>query len=87
LKLKYNNKKNAFNRYDADTGKIFCHTTGTFGPAGWELPIIEIEFPSNLEGIKWFTRFFLEGEIFPKLKKFVPSLLSTPNSVNKSWAK
>lgn len=77
----------SFDRYDQETGKVLCHRRGTFGPAAWELPMMEIEFPNNLEGIKWFARFLLEGEIFPKLKKFVPSLLSTPSSLSKSWAK
>lgn len=64
-----------------------CHRNGTFGPAAWELTTVEVEFPNDLDGIKWFVRFFLEGEIFPKLKKYVPSLLSSPSSLNKSWAK
>lgn len=64
-----------------------CHITGTFGRAGWPLPMMEIEYPMNVEGVKWFARFFLEGEVCPKLKRFVPILLSTPGSVNKSWAK
>lgn len=64
-----------------------CHITGTFGRAGWSLPMMEIEYPMNVEGVKWFARFFLEGEVCPKLKRFVPILLSTPGSVNKSWAK
>lgn len=73
--------------YNAETGTVFCYRTGTFGKGGWELPQIEIEYPNNLEGIKWFVKFFLEGEIFPKLKKFVPSLLTSPGSVTKPWAK
>ncbi|KAL2718178.1 putative ATP-dependent RNA helicase kurz [Vespula squamosa] len=74
-------------RYDLHSGKVLCHITGTFGRAGWQLPMIEIEYPMNIEGVKWFARFFLEGEVCPKLKRFVPILLSTPGSVNKSWAK
>lgn len=74
-------------RYDIDSGKVLCHITGTFGRAGWQLPMMEIEHPMNVEGVKWFARFFLNGEVCSKLKKFVPSLLSTPASVNKSWAK
>ncbi|XP_058790532.1 probable ATP-dependent RNA helicase kurz [Phymastichus coffea] len=74
-------------RYDAELGKVLCHKTGTFGPAAWELPTVEVEFPNDFEGIKWFAKFLLEGEIFPKLKKYVPILLSTPSSLNKTWAK
>ncbi|KAK2584403.1 hypothetical protein KPH14_006785 [Odynerus spinipes] len=74
-------------RYDSNSGRVMCHITGTFGRAGWQLPMMEVEYPMNVEGVKWFARFFLEGVVCPKLKKFVPSLLSTPGSVNKSWAK
>ncbi|KAI4504513.1 hypothetical protein M0802_000063 [Mischocyttarus mexicanus] len=74
-------------RYDIDSGKVLCHITGTFGRAGWQLPTMEIEHPMNIEGVKLFAKFFLNGEVCSKLKKFVPSLLSTPGSVTKSWAK
>ncbi|XP_048505748.1 probable ATP-dependent RNA helicase kurz isoform X2 [Athalia rosae] len=74
-------------RYDQKSGKVMCHVTGTFGRGGWELPIIETEYPNSLEGVKWFARFFLEGEICPKLKRFTPLLLSTPSTMNKTWAK
>ncbi|XP_024894118.1 uncharacterized protein LOC112468930 [Temnothorax curvispinosus] len=29
----------------------------------------------------------LEGQVYPKLKRFVPSLLTTPGSITKSWAR
>ncbi|XP_034939806.1 probable ATP-dependent RNA helicase kurz isoform X2 [Chelonus insularis] len=74
-------------RYDRELDKVFCHMRGTFGRGGWELPLMELEFPANSDGIRWFARFFLEGEVCPKLKRFVPSLLSTTSSINKSWAK
>ncbi|KAL6420695.1 hypothetical protein ACFW04_013977 [Cataglyphis niger] len=74
-------------RYDRKTGKIICRVCGTFGRAGWKLPQMDIEHPLTLDGIKWFAFFFLEGQICPKLKRFVPSLLTTPGSITKSWAK
>lgn len=64
-----------------------CHVTGSVGRGRWELPKVEIEYPKNIEGVKWFARFFLEGKVCPKLERFVPLLLSTPASVCKSWAK
>lgn len=74
-------------RYNERTGKVMCSVTGTFGKAAWALPLVEIEYPLSVDGVKWFLYFFLDGEVCPKLKKFVPSLLSTPSSVTKIWAK
>ncbi|XP_021916790.1 probable ATP-dependent RNA helicase kurz isoform X2 [Zootermopsis nevadensis] len=74
-------------RYDEMTEKIFCHVTGTFGRAAWQLPTVEIEFPPSLDCYKWFACFLLEGSIFPKLEKYRNSLLSVPKTMVKSWAK
>lgn len=74
-------------RYDDESGKIFCHVAGTFGPQGWQLPTMEIEHPTNKQGVKLFARYLLEGKIFTKLKRFVPSLLTSPSSVDAYWAK
>lgn len=74
-------------RYDEDMGKIMCQMSGTFGPQGWQLPLIEMEHPTNEEGVKIFAKFFLDGQVFPKLKRFVPALLSTPSSVEAFWSK
>ncbi|RLU16994.1 hypothetical protein DMN91_011063 [Ooceraea biroi] len=63
-------------RYDPVTGKIMCRVSGTFGEAGWKLPMVDIEYPLTLNGVKWFAFFFLEGEVCPKLKPFVPLLAS-----------
>ncbi|XP_024875771.1 probable ATP-dependent RNA helicase DHX37 [Temnothorax curvispinosus] len=41
----------------------------------------------TVDGVKWFAYFFLEGQVYPKLKRFVPSLLTTPGSITKSWAR
>lgn len=64
-----------------------CYMNGTFGRGGWQLPRVKMAYPKNLDGIKWFARFLLEGQIFPKLKPFVKSLLTTPSSINATWAK
>ncbi|XP_076236185.1 putative ATP-dependent RNA helicase kurz [Calliopsis andreniformis] len=74
-------------RYDEESGKVICNITGTIGKAGWKLPVIEMEHPLSVEGVKWFACFLLEGKVCPKLANFVPSLLSTPQSINKAWAK
>ncbi|XP_078042452.1 putative ATP-dependent RNA helicase kurz [Augochlora pura] len=73
--------------YDTETGKVMCSITGTIGRAGWKLPIMDMEHPLTIEGVKRFASFFLEGKVCPKLKRFVSSLLSSPQSINKSWAK
>ena len=73
--------------YDEGTGKVMCNIRGTVGRAGWELPVMQMEHPLSVEGVKRFACFFLEGKVCPKLKKFVPTLLSTPQSINKTWAK
>ncbi|KAJ8712729.1 hypothetical protein PYW08_008033 [Mythimna loreyi] len=74
-------------RYDEGTGRVKCHLKGTFGKAGWELPVAEVDFPENIERYRWFARFLLEGAVFPKLKKYTKSLLSPPSTMIKSWAK
>ncbi|XP_012532022.1 probable ATP-dependent RNA helicase kurz [Monomorium pharaonis] len=74
-------------RYNQEIGKIICRVSGTFGKAGWALPLMDIEHPSTVDGVKWFAYFFLDGQVCPKLKRFVPSLLTTPGSITKSWAK
>lgn len=68
-------------------GKIHCTVTGTFGTQGWPLPNIEIVYPKTVDAYKWFARYFLEGVVFPKLQKYVKSLLSQPKIMVKSWAK
>ncbi|CAG4932585.1 unnamed protein product [Colias eurytheme] len=74
-------------RYDEKSGRVKGHYKGTFGKAGWELPIVEIDFPDKIERYRWFARFLLEGSVFPKLKKYATSLLSPPSTMIKSWAK
>ncbi|PSN33185.1 putative ATP-dependent RNA helicase kurz [Blattella germanica] len=74
-------------RFDEVTGRMYCHVDGTFGRAAWQLPTMEIEFPSSLDKYKWFACFLLQGCVFPKLKKYVSSLLSVPMTMIKTWAK
>ncbi|XP_066602003.1 probable ATP-dependent RNA helicase kurz [Prorops nasuta] len=73
--------------YDSNTDKVMCRITGSIGKAGWELPLINSEYPLSVEGVKWFARFFLEGDVCRKLKRYTRSLLSTPGSINKTWSK
>ncbi|KAL0818359.1 hypothetical protein ABMA28_008837 [Loxostege sticticalis] len=74
-------------RYDEPSGRVKCHFQGSFGRAGWELPIVEVDYPDKIERYRWFARFLLEGSVFPKLKKYASSLLSPPSTMIKSWAK
>ncbi|KAL7293415.1 hypothetical protein TKK_0013180 [Trichogramma kaykai] len=81
-------------RYDETSGQVLCHIKGTFGRAALELPLMEVEHPKTMDGIKWFARFLLEGQVFPKLKKYKRKngdnqrvLLTSPSSMTKSWAK
>lgn len=54
---------------------------------GWELPIVETEYPIFLEKFKLFAQFLLEGLVFPKLGKWREKLLSMPITMTKPWAK
>lgn len=73
-------------RYDAESDRLLCHVSSTFGRSGWPLPVMELDFPSNLDRYKWFARFLLEGSVFPKLGQFAKVLLSTPSTMVKTWA-
>lgn len=64
-----------------------CYMTGTFGRGGWELPRVKMVYPKSVDGVKWFARFLLEGKVFTKLKRFVKSLITTPSTINATWAK
>uniref|UniRef100_T1I963 RNA helicase n=1 Tax=Rhodnius prolixus TaxID=13249 RepID=T1I963_RHOPR len=74
-------------RYNATKGTVHCHVKATFGRSGWELPVVEIEFPLGLDKYKWFAVFLLDGSVCPKLTKYTKSLLSTPQTMIRSWAK
>ncbi|XP_064620973.1 probable ATP-dependent RNA helicase DHX37 [Lineus longissimus] len=74
-------------RYDRDIGSVMCNMTACYGRCSWELPVVELEYPTSLEKYKYFAKFLLEGAVFPLLKKFTAVLLSTPATMIKSWAK
>ncbi|XP_070821081.1 probable ATP-dependent RNA helicase DHX37 [Chaetodon trifascialis] len=71
----------------SSTGTIRCHRSSTFFRVGWQLPAVEMEYPDGLERYKLFSRFLLEGQVCPKLKKNVGHLLSSPSIMLKTWAK
>lgn len=69
------------------TGTIRCHCTSTFYRVAWQLPAVEKAYPEGLDRYKLFAKFFLEGEVCPKLKKNGSLLLSNPSIMMKTWAK
>ncbi|RVE67907.1 hypothetical protein OJAV_G00086520 [Oryzias javanicus] len=71
----------------SSSGTVRCHCSSTFFRVGWQLPAIEMEHPEGLERYKLFARFFLDGEVCPKLKKHCDYLLSNPSIMLKTWAK
>jgi len=74
-------------RYCKDTGTVRASFDSTYGPRGLPLPTVEMEYPGNtVEKYKIFSRFILEGEVCPALKKFSSSLLSSPAIMTKSWS-
>ncbi|XP_041347782.1 probable ATP-dependent RNA helicase DHX37 [Gigantopelta aegis] len=73
--------------FDQVKGHVTCHMTSSYGPLRWSIDAVSLEFPSGLERFKWFAKFLLEGAVVTRLQKYVPSLLSTPSTMVKSWAK
>ncbi|XP_047448704.1 probable ATP-dependent RNA helicase DHX37 [Mugil cephalus] len=71
----------------SSSGTIRCHRSSTFFRVGWQLPAVEKEYPEGLDRYKLFARFFLEGQVCPKLKKHSGHLLSNPSIMLKTWAK
>lgn len=57
------------------------------GRSGWQLPIVEMEYPESEDRYKWFAQFFLQGLVCPQLREYVADLLSPPDTVFKIWAK
>ncbi|XP_005106554.1 probable ATP-dependent RNA helicase DHX37 [Aplysia californica] len=74
-------------RFDADSGTVRCHRSGSFGRCNWEFPATEMEFPDSVECFRWFAKFLLDGEVFPQLQRFKSSLTLAPATMVKSWAK
>ncbi|GFR68244.1 pre-mRNA-splicing factor ATP-dependent RNA helicase prp16 [Elysia marginata] len=73
--------------FDQASGKVMCHQSGSFGRCNWEIPAVELEYPDSVDCFRWFARFLLEGEVFPQLQQFKSSLVLTPATMVKSWAK
>ena len=48
---------------------VFCS-----GPASWDIPETEVDYPHSIDLFRWFAYFFLKGEICDILKPFVPHL-------------
>lgn len=74
-------------RYDSDQGRVMCHMNVTFGRSGWPLPVMELEYPAGIDRFKFFAQFFLNGDVCRPLAKYTASLLSTPSTMVKTWAK
>lgn len=75
-------------KYNFEEDKIFCHVKATFGRSAWPLPLAEMEMPDTDKfKYKNFAMFLLNGEVIVKLDKFKKNLLSTPESMCKTWSK
>lgn len=57
------------------------------GRASWPIQATELPYPDNLDRYRWFARFLLEGKVCPKLEKYRSTLLTTPATMLKTWAK
>ncbi|XP_069880986.1 probable ATP-dependent RNA helicase DHX37 [Dipodomys merriami] len=73
--------------YCPETGRVQCHRTSVFYRVGWALPAIQVDFPEGLDCYKHFAWFLLEGQVFPKLASYKGCLLSSPNTMLKTWAR
>ncbi|XP_020803504.1 probable ATP-dependent RNA helicase kurz [Drosophila serrata] len=73
-------------RYDEASGRIFCYVDATFGKAGWDLPLGEVEMPLSEKACCYFGMFLLEGKVCSKLAELRGKLKSTPASLIKSWS-
>ncbi|KAI8116639.1 putative ATP-dependent RNA helicase kurz [Lucilia cuprina] len=79
-------KEEPLPRYKAEEGKVYCFVDATFGKAGWELPLTEIEMPMEEKAFCYFAMFVLDGQVCPQLLPFKSKLKSTPSSLTKSWS-
>nr|XP_004611192.1 unnamed protein product [Sorex araneus] len=68
-------------------GRVQCHRSSVFYRVGWPLPAVQVDFPDGIDCYKHFARFLLEGEVFPRLASFRSSLLSSPGTMLKTWAR
>lgn len=72
--------------YDWSADAIMCYAKATIGKSGWQLPVTQIDMPMNATRCMYFAKFFIEGKIYPKLKGFRKHVLSSPESVLKSYS-
>ncbi|XP_060049254.1 probable ATP-dependent RNA helicase DHX37 isoform X2 [Erinaceus europaeus] len=70
-----------------DTGRVLCHRASVFYRVSWPLPTIQVDFPEGIDCYKHFARFLLEGQVFCKLASYKSCLLSSPNTMLKTWAR
>ncbi|XP_040843074.1 probable ATP-dependent RNA helicase DHX37 [Ochotona curzoniae] len=73
--------------YCPEKGRVLCHRASVFYRVGWPLPAVQVDFPEGLDRYKHFARFLLEGQVFCKLATFRSCLLSSPNTMLKTWAR
>uniref|UniRef100_A0A8C4QX51 RNA helicase n=1 Tax=Eptatretus burgeri TaxID=7764 RepID=A0A8C4QX51_EPTBU len=74
-------------RFCLQSGRVKCWRSGTFSHWAWELPPVEMDHPVDVQLLRHFARFLLEGEVFPALARFRSDLLSTPSIMLKPWAR
>ncbi|XP_061395086.1 probable ATP-dependent RNA helicase kurz [Musca vetustissima] len=79
-------KEDPLPRYKSEDGKIYCYVDATFGKAGWDLPLTEIEMPMEEKAFCYFAMFLLDGQVCPQLVPFKSKLKSTPSAMTKSWS-
>ncbi|XP_063820666.1 probable ATP-dependent RNA helicase DHX37 isoform X2 [Pseudophryne corroboree] len=73
--------------YCPESGTVKCHRQSTFYRVGWQLPAVVVDYPEGLERYKYFAKFLLEGKVITKLGSYTHILLSSPNTMLKTWAK
>ncbi|XP_036215219.2 probable ATP-dependent RNA helicase kurz [Bactrocera oleae] len=79
-------KEEPMPRYKEADGKVYCFVDATFGKAGWELPLIEVEMPAGEKACSYFGVFLLDGQVCPALATYKGKLKATPPSLVKSWS-
>ncbi|XP_004531156.1 probable ATP-dependent RNA helicase kurz [Ceratitis capitata] len=79
-------KEEPMPRYKESDGKVYCFVESTFGKAGWELPLTEMEMPAGEKACSYFGVFLLDGQVCPVLAAYKAKLKTTPPSLVKSWS-
>ncbi len=64
-------------RYDPASDRIKCCVQVNYGPHSWPLPVQEVDFPDIPDKYRYFARFLLEGQIFPRFQELQVSNLFT----------